>query len=77
MGTKELRASSFAYSGDSGHPIRSIPATCSDPFRPAVPEDSGHPPGGATLELKDFLPNDQGESSFNFFLIEPPFKLMR
>jgi hypothetical protein len=34
-----------AYSGDSGHPFRRIPATCSDPFRPAVPGDSGHPVG--------------------------------
>jgi len=42
-----------AYSGDSGHPFRSIPATCSDPFRPPIPGDSGHPTGGATLELKD------------------------
>ena len=28
-------------------------------------------------DRRDFLPNDQGESSFNFFLMEPPFKLMR
>jgi len=34
-----------AYSGDSGHPFRSIPATYSESFRPAVPEDSGHPVG--------------------------------
>jgi hypothetical protein len=34
-----------AYSGDSGHPFRSIPATYSDLFRPAVPGDSGHPVG--------------------------------
>jgi hypothetical protein len=35
-----------AYSGDSGHSFRRIPATCSDPFRPPIPEDSGHPTGG-------------------------------
>ncbi len=34
-----------AYSGDSGHPFRNIPATYSDSFRPAVPGDSGHPVG--------------------------------
>jgi hypothetical protein len=36
----------IAYSDDSGHLFRSIPATCSDPFRPPIPDDSGHPPGG-------------------------------
>ena len=34
-----------AYSGDSGRPFRSIPATYSDLFRPAVPGDSGRPVG--------------------------------
>jgi hypothetical protein len=27
-------------------PIPMIPATYSDPFRPPIPDDSGHPPGG-------------------------------
>jgi len=56
-----LREALNAYSGDSGHPFRSIPATCSDPFRPPVPIHSGHPfrripatpPGEATLEVRD------------------------
>jgi hypothetical protein len=51
-------------------PIPLISATHSGAFRP--PRRSG-----ATLGLKDFLPNDQAESSFKFFLTEPPFKLMR
>jgi hypothetical protein len=42
----------------------------SDPFRPP-------PRSGATLELKDFLPNDQADPSFNFFLMESPFKLIQ
>jgi hypothetical protein len=51
-------------------PIPVIPAGRSDSFRP--PRRSG-----ATLELRYLLPKNQVESSFNFFLMEPPFKLMR
>ncbi|MBL6996630.1 MAG: hypothetical protein ISR66_22415 [Desulfobacula sp.] len=31
-----------AYSGESGHSFRSIPATCSGGFRPPIPDESGH-----------------------------------
>ena len=51
---REIVGPLLAYSGDSGHLFRSIPATHSGAFRPPIPEDSGHPPGGgATLELTD------------------------
>jgi hypothetical protein len=45
----EINRLGGAYSGDSGHPFRSIPATCSDPFRP--------PPRGGDAGAKkmDFL----------------------
>ncbi|HMB40373.1 MAG TPA: hypothetical protein VKM37_00245 [Balneolaceae bacterium] len=31
-----------AYSGEVGHPFRTIPAACSGRSRPSVPIDSGH-----------------------------------
>ncbi len=39
----------IAYSADSDRLFRSKAATCSDSFRPLVPDDSGHP-FGVTLD---------------------------
>ena len=59
-------------------PIPLIPAGCSDGLRPLIPIHSGHPyRSEATLVFIVFLHKYHFGSSFSFFLIEPPFMLIR